>query len=231
MSQEFVNEPFSDFGDPGIAARMQEALERVQTELGRDYPLIVGGETITTDASITSIDPSNPDNVVGRASKATAEIVERAIEAARETFAQWRDVPAEARARYLFDAASIIRNDKFYYAAWMVYEVGKSWAEADGDVAETIDFLEFYGREAMRLAEDQPLTRIGGENNSLEYIPLGVGAIIPPWNFPMAIMVGMTSAALVAGNTVLLKPSSDAPVTCAKFMEVLEKVGLPAGVV
>jgi 1-pyrroline-5-carboxylate dehydrogenase len=113
----------------------------------------------------------------------------------------------------------------------MVYEVGKSWAEADGDVAETIDFLEFYGREALRLAEPQPVTKIAGEDNQLVYIPLGAGAVIPPWNFPMAIMAGMTSAAVVAGNTVVLKPSSDSPVIAAKFVEVMEEVGLPAGVI
>jgi 1-pyrroline-5-carboxylate dehydrogenase len=231
MSTEFVNEPFSDFSDPEVAAKMEDALSRVRDELGRDYPLVIGGEPVTTDARITSIDPSNPDNVVGKVSKASQDIVQQAMDAATAAFESWRKVPAEERARYLFDAAKIIRDDKFYYGAWMVYEVGKSWAEADGDVAETIDFLEFYGREAIRLAQDQPLTKLSGENNSLEYIPLGVGAVIPPWNFPMAIMAGMTTAAFVAGNTVLLKPSSDSPVIAAKFMEVLEKVGVPAGVV
>jgi 1-pyrroline-5-carboxylate dehydrogenase len=142
-----------------------------------------------------------------------------------------KNVSAEERATYLFGAAAKIRERKHEFSAWMIYEVGKSWVEADADTAEAIDFLEFYGREMIRLAGEQPLTKIPSEKNRLEYIPLGVGAVIPPWNFPLAIMLGMTSASFAAGNTVLLKPSSDAPVIAAKFVEVLEEVGLPAGVV
>jgi 1-pyrroline-5-carboxylate dehydrogenase len=231
MPGEFKNEPLVDFTNPDIAAKMQKALRKVESELGRDYPLVVGGERITTDAKINSIDPSSPDQIVGKSSKATKEIAEKALQAATNAFEKWRFVPAAERAEYLFKAAKIIRDNKYEFSAWMCYEVGKNWVEADADVAETIDFLEFYGREAIRYGEDQPLTRIPGEDNSLEYIPLGVGVVIPPWNFPFAIMAGMTTAALVAGNTVLLKPSSDAPVIAAKFMEVLEQVGLPAGVV
>ena len=231
MPTPFVNEPFANFDDPAVAAKMQQALDHVRSQLGRDYPLIIGGEKVTTPTKISSIDPSNPDQVVGRVSAGKQEHAEQAMQAALKAFESWRKVPAEERASVLFKAARAIREKKFEYAAWMVFEVGKSWAEADGDVAETIDFLEFYGREALRLAEDQPLTRIPGESNALEYIPLGVGAVIPPWNFPMAIMAGMTSAAVVAGNTVVLKPSSDSPVIAAKFMEVLEQAGLPAGVV
>ena len=231
MPGEFTNEAFVDFTNPDIAARMEKALRKVSGELGRDYPLIVGGEKITTDDKINSIDPSNPDQLVGKSSKATREIAEKAIAVASEAFDKWRFVPAAERAEYLFKAAKIIRDNKYEFSAWMCYEVGKTWAEADADVAETIDFLEFYGREAIRYAQDQPLTKLAGENNVLEYIPLGVGTVIPPWNFPFAIMAGMTTAALVAGNTVLLKPSSDAPVIAAKFMDVLEQVGLPAGVV
>jgi 1-pyrroline-5-carboxylate dehydrogenase len=231
MPGEFKNEPLVDFTNPDIAAKMEKALRKVESELGRDYPLVVGGERITTDAKINSIDPSNPDQIVGKSSKATKEIAEKALQAATNAFEMWRFVPAAERAEYLFKAAKIIRDNKYEFSAWMCYEVGKNWVEADADVAETIDFLEFYGREAIRYAEDQPLTRIPGEDNSLEYIPLGVGVVIPPWNFPFAIMAGMTTAALVAGNTVLLKPSSDAPVIAAKLMEVLEQVGLPVGVV
>lgn len=231
MPGEFVNEPLVDFTKPANAEKMEKALRKVGANLGQDYPLIVGGETITTDAKITSIDPANPDQIVGTASKASSDVAEKAMATALETFEKWRFVPAAERAEYLFKAAKIIRDNKYEFAAWMCYEVGKSWVEADADVAETIDFLEFYGREAIRYAGDQPLTKITDEKNSLEYIPLGVGVVIPPWNFPMAIMAGMTTAALVAGNTVLLKPSSDAPVIAAKFMEVLNQVGLPAGVV
>jgi 1-pyrroline-5-carboxylate dehydrogenase len=231
MPGEFTNEALVDFTNPDIAAKMEKALRKVATNLGHDYPLIVGGERINTDAKITSIDPSSPDQIVGTSSKATSDIAEKAIAAASDAFEKWRFVPAAERAEYLFKAAKIIRDNKYEFSAWMCYEVGKNWVEADADVAETIDFLEFYGREAIRYAEEQPLTKLAGEDNSLEYIPLGVGVVIPPWNFPFAIMAGMTTAALVAGNTVLLKPSSDAPVIAAKFMEVLDQVGLPAGVV
>jgi len=231
MPSEFVNEALVDFSDPANASRMQAALDKVRGELGRDYPLRVGGERINTDAKIRSIDPSNPDSVIGTVSKADKAIAQKAIDVAAERFETWKYVPAEERARYLFDAAKIIRERKFEFSAWMVYEVGKNWVEADADTAEAIDFLEFYGREAIRLGQEQPIVKIPGEANALEYIPLGIGAVIPPWNFPFAIMAGMTTAALVAGNTVLLKPSSDSPVVAAKFIEVLEEVGLPAGVV
>ncbi|HEX5131741.1 MAG TPA: L-glutamate gamma-semialdehyde dehydrogenase [Candidatus Krumholzibacteria bacterium] len=230
MPTPFVNEPFSNFGDPAVADQMQAALDKVRAALGRDYPLVIGGEKVTAARWITSVDPSNPDNVVGRVAQGTEKHAEQAMAVALEAFESWRKVAAEERAAYLFRAAKIIRDRKFEYAAWMVYEVGKSWAEADGDVAETIDFLEFYGREALRLAEVQPVTKLAGEENELVYIPLGVGAVIPPWNFPMAIMAGMTSAAIVAGNTVVMKPSSDSPIIAAKFVEVMQEVGLPAGV-
>lgn len=231
MSTPFVNEPFEDFGKPAVAARMQQAIERVRAELGREYPLVIDGQKVKTTTTIASLDPSNPDQVVGRVAEGKREHAERALQAALERFKTWQYVAPEERASYLFKAAKLIRERKFDYAAWMVFEVGKSWAEADGDVAETIDFLEFYGREALRYAAAQPVTKIEGEDNAMVYIPLGAGVVIPPWNFPMAIMAGMTSAAIVAGNTVVLKPSSDSPVIAAKFIEVLEEVGLPAGVV
>ncbi len=231
MPSEFVNEPLSDFSQPDVAQAMQAALEKVRGELGREYPLVIDGEKVTTGEWIVSIDPSNPEQVVGRVAKAGREEADRAMAAALAAFETWKRVPAEERAQKLFDAARILRERKMEFSAWMVYEVGKNWVEADADTAEAIDFLEFYGREMLRLAGEQPLTRIPTERNALEYIPLGVGAVIPPWNFPLAIMTGMTSASFVAGNTVLLKPSSDAPVICAKFVEVLEEVGLPAGVV
>lgn len=231
MPTPFVNEPFEDFSKPAVAARMQQAIDRVRAELGRDYPLVIDGQKVRTAATIASLDPSNPDQVVGRVAEGTREHAERALQVALERFKTWQFVAPEERASYLFKAAKVIRERKFDYAAWMVFEVGKSWAEADGDVAETIDFLEFYGREALRYASEQPVTKIDGEDNAMVYIPLGAGVVIPPWNFPMAIMAGMTSAAIVAGNTVVLKPSSDSPVIAAKFIEVLEEVRLPAGVV
>lgn len=231
MPSEFKNEPLTDFNKPDDEAAFRKALTKVESELGREYDLIIGGRRKKTQAQIVSMDPSNPSTVVGRVSKASKEDADEAIRAATAAFETWRFVDPEKRAGYLFEAAKKIRERKHEFSAWMVYEVGKSWAEADADTAEAIDFLEFYGREMIRLGSDQPLTRIDSERNALEYIPLGVGAVIPPWNFPLAIMLGMTSAAFVAGNAVLLKPSSDAPVIAAKLFEVLEEVGLPAGVV
>lgn len=232
---EFKNEEFVDFSKPENKQAMESALERVKGELGREYPVIVNGEKIELDQKFESVNPSNKTQVVGKFSDADSDaenLVNKAIDAATESFKTWRNVPAEERAEYLFKAADIIRKDKHYYSAWMVFEVGKTWAEADGDTAEAIDFLEFYGREMLRWAGEQPIVKSPyAEKNDFEYIPLGVGAIIPPWNFPLAIMAGMTMAAVVTGNTTVLKPSPDAPVIAYKFMEVLEQVGLPKGVV
>lgn len=231
MPTEFRNEPFTDFSKPENAEAMRAALQKVKSELGREYPLVIGGERITTDAKLDSINPAKRTEVVGRFQKATKELAARAVETAHATFQTWKNVPAEQRADYLFRAAAIMRDRKHELSAWMIHEVAKTWAEADGDTAEAIDFCEFYGREMLRYGGKQPLLEIKGEDNQLDYIPLGVGAVIPPWNFPLAIMAGMTSAAFVTGNTVVLKPSSDAPTIAYKFFEILEEVGLPAGVV
>jgi 1-pyrroline-5-carboxylate dehydrogenase len=232
---EFKNEPFTDYSVAENKRAMEEALERVKNELGKQYPIIIGGEKIELDTHFHSINPAKKDQVVGYFSDADTnaeELVGDALDAATEAFKTWRSVPAEERAEYLFRAAEVIRQDKHYYSAWMVYEVGKTWAEADGDTAEAIDFLEFYGREMLRWAGDQPITPSPlPEKNNFEYIPLGVGAIIPPWNFPLAIMAGMTMSAVVTGNTTVLKPSPDAPTIAYKFMEVLAEIGLPKGVV
>lgn len=157
--------------------------------------------------------------------------MEKAFAAANAAFATWQFVDPQVRAGYLFKAAAVMRRRKFEFAAWMVYESGKNWGEADADVAEAIDFLEFYGREMIRLGRPQPLVQLEGEDNRLTYIPLGVGVVIPPWNFPLAIMAGMTAAAIVSGNTVLLKPAAQTPIIAAKFVELMEEIGLPAGVI
>ncbi|MCC6864791.1 MAG: L-glutamate gamma-semialdehyde dehydrogenase [Ignavibacteria bacterium] len=227
----FKNEPFTDFTNPKNAAKFREALAKVKSELNKDYPLIIGGEKIFTEDKIESINPSNTSEITGRVSKATPELANRAIETAHLKFNEWKNTPARKRSDYLFKAASIMRKRKFEFAAWMVYEVGKNWAEADGDVAEAIDFMEFYAREMLRYDKGTKLVKIKGEENTQYYIPLGVGVVIPPWNFPLAILVGMTTAAFVTGNTVVLKPSSDSPVIASKFMELLEEIKLPAGVV
>jgi 1-pyrroline-5-carboxylate dehydrogenase len=231
MPTEFRNEPLTDFTKEENAVAMRSAIEKVKRELGREYPLVIGGERITTEQKLDSINPANRTQVVGTFQKATKELANRAVEAAYEAFQTWSKTPAEERAELLFRVASLMRQRKHELSAWMVYEVSKTWPEADGDTAEAIDFCEFYGREMLRYAAPQPLTKIEGEENHLEYIPVGVGAVIPPWNFPCAIMAGMTAAAIVTGNTVVLKPSSDAPTIAYKFFELLEEAGLPAGVV
>ncbi len=227
----FTNEPLKDFSQAENRQAQQAALEQVKSELGQKYPLLIGGKKIFNDATFASINPSQPDQVIGYFSRASVEQADEAVEAAAAAFESWKRVPAEERAAYVFAAADLLKERRFYYNAWMIYEVGKSWVEADADTAEAIDFLEFYAREMLRLAGDQPLTRIEGEDNRLVYVPLGVGAVIPPWNFPGAIMIGMTSASFVAGNTVVLKPASTSPMIAWQFVRILEDVGLPAGVV
>ncbi len=228
---EFTNEALLDFSKPETRRGMEEALKKVAGELGREYPLYIAGDAVTTQEKLRSTNPSHPDQVVGIFQKATIELANRAVEQANRAFARWKRVPAEARAECLFCAADILRRRKFEMLAWVCYEVGKTWPEADADVAETIDFCEFYGREMLRLAGPQPLTPVKGEKNFLVYIPLGVGVVIPPWNFPCAIMAGMTTASIVTGNTVVLKPSSDSPTIAAKFLEILYEAGVPKDVV
>ncbi len=231
MPTEFRNEPFTDFSQEENAQAMRTALAKVKGELGREYPLVIGGERITTDAKLDSINPANRTELVGRFQKATTELANKAVESAANAFQTWRSTSPAERADLMFRVAAILRERKHELSAWMIYEVAKTWAEADGDTAEAIDFLEFYGREMLRYSGRQPLVKVAGEENHLDYIPLGVVAVIPPWNFPLAIMAGMTSAAFVTGNTVVLKPSSDAPAIAYKFFEILEEAGLPAGVV
>jgi 1-pyrroline-5-carboxylate dehydrogenase len=227
----FKNEPFTDFKAPENSRKMKEALELVRGQLGREYRLIIGGHRVTTEGKIRSLDPSRPSQVVGVHQKAGAEHAEQAMQAALRAFELWSRASTGERTSLLLTAAEIIRKRKFEFCAWLTYEVGKNWAEADADVGETIDFLEFYAREALRLAEAKTPIQLPGERNELLYIPLGVGAVIPPWNFPFAIMAGMTAAAIVTGNAVILKPSSDSPTIAAKFVEVLEEAGMPGGVV
>jgi 1-pyrroline-5-carboxylate dehydrogenase len=227
----FSNEPFIDFKQPDLTRAMRAALEQVAGQLGREYDLVIGGERFKTDGKIRSLNPARPAQVVGIHQKAGAEHAEQAMRAALLAFETWSRVSVDQRVSLLLGAAEIIRQRKFEFCAWLTYEVGKNWAEADADVGETIDFLEFYSREALRLASATTPIQYPGERNELLYIPLGVGAVIPPWNFPFAIMAGMTAASIVTGNTVILKPSSDSPTIAAKFVEVLEEAGMPGGVV
>jgi 1-pyrroline-5-carboxylate dehydrogenase len=227
----FTNEPFIDFADPENKRAMQAALADVETHLNHEYDLIIGGRRLKTKEKIISTNPARPSQVIGIHQRAEAEHAEEAIQAAQAAFLTWSRTPVAERAALLFRAADLIRERKFEFCAWLTLEVGKNWAEADADVGETIDFLEFYGREALRLDQATTPIQFPGERNQLRYIPLGIGAVIPPWNFPFAIMAGMTAASIVCGNTVILKPSVDAPTIAARFMSLLEEVGLPDGVV
>ena len=228
---EFKNEPLTDFSKPENKAAMTAALEKVKGEFAREYPLVIGGERITGLKTFDSINPSRKDQLLGKFQKGSSVHVEQAIGAAWKAFESWKRQPVDVRAGLLLKTAALLRQRKHEFSATMIYEVGKTWAEGDADTAEAIDFLEFYAREAYRYSGQQPITKIESEDNDLVYIPLGVGAVIPPWNFPLAIMAGMTTAGVVTGNTIVLKPSSDAPWISYRFFALLEEAGLPPGVV
>ena len=227
----YKHEPFTDFTQEENKQAYLEALKQVDRYLGEDYPLIIGGERVTTEDKLVSTNPSNKEEVIGRVSKASRELAEKAMTVADETFNTWRKVKPEFRADVLFKAAAIVRRRKAEFSALLTKEAGKPWNEADADVAEGIDFLEYYARQMLDLNKGQHVESRPGEYNQFHYIPLGVGVVISPWNFAFAIMAGTTAAALVTGNTVLLKPASTTPVVAYKFMEVLEEEGMPAGVV
>jgi 1-pyrroline-5-carboxylate dehydrogenase len=227
----FRNEPMTNFSKSEIARQMRAALDRVRGQLGREYDLVIGGRRVRTADKIQSINPARPSEIVGIHQKAGKEHVEPAMQAALTAFESWSRTPLEERVSLLFRTADLLRERKFELMAWLVFEVSKNWAEADADIAETIDFCELYAREALRLADVKTPVQLPGEHDQLFYIPLGVGAVIPPWNFPCAIMAGMTLASIVCGNTVILKPSSDSPTIAAKFVEILEEAGIPEGVV
>ena len=227
----FKNEPFVDFSREENARKMRSAIEKVRGQLGREYDLIIGGKRVRTTDKIRSLNPAKPSQVVGVHQKAGKDHVDPAMNAALKAFETWSRTSVEERASLLFRVADLLRERKFEFMAWLVFEVSKNWAEADADIAETIDFCEFYSREALRLAKTETPVQLPGERDHLMYIPLGVGAVIPPWNFPCAIMAGMTLASIVSGNAVVLKPSSDSPTIAAKFVELLEEAGMPEGVV
>ena len=227
----FINEPFFDFTKEDNARKMRTAIERVRGQLGREYDLIIGGQRVKTTDKIKSLNPAKPSQVVGIHQKAGKEHVEPAMAAALKAFDSWKRTPIEERAALLFRTADLLRERKMDHMAWLVFEVSKNWGEADADISEAIDFCEFYAREALRFAKAEPPVQMPGERDTLAYIPLGVGAVIPPWNFPCAIMAGLVVASIVSGNTVILKPSSDSPTIAAKFVELLEEAGMPEGVV
>ena len=227
----FSNEPLIDFRKPENASAMRAAIHKVRGELGREYDLVIGGRRLQTSAKIHSSNPARPRETIGVHQKAGAEHVEPAMQAALTAFASWKDVSAEDRAALVFRVADLLRRRKFEFNAWLVLEVGKNWDEAEADTCEAIDFCDLYARAALHLDQAEPVVQLPGECDSLRYIALGVGAVISPWNFPLAIMAGMTVAAVACGNTVVLKPSSDSPTIAAKFFELLEEAGMPPGVV
>ncbi len=227
----FKNFPIIDFSDPEDERKMKEAIEKVEKEMGKEYPLIIGGKEIRTERKIKSINPAKYDEVVGVVSKADRELAEKALEVAWETFKEWKKVPAWKRAEILLKASRIMKERVYELSAWMVKEVGKNWIEAWADVAETIDYLEYYSRQMLEYSKGKPMVQIPTEKSEYRYIPLGVGVVIPPWNFPLAILGGMTLASIVTGNTVVLKPASDSPVIGYKFVEIMKEAGLPDGVI
>ena len=231
MFTPFVNEPLSDFSKSTVQQQAESALQKVREELGRTYPLWIGGQNRESGEWIDSTSPNDVRILVGRAAKGTVALAEEALQAANDAFESWSRTPALERSRYLLKAASVMRRRKMELSAWEVLEIGKTWDEADADVAEAIDFLEYYARQMIEIDRPAELVQVPGELNELFYIPLGVGIIIPPWNFPLAILTGMTMSAVVTGNTVVLKPASTTPVIAAKLIEILSEVDLPPGVV
>ena len=223
----FVNEPYADFSTTENQREAKTALARVSAQAGCEYKLWIAGEAHATGDLLTSVNPSKPSHIVGRQHKAGAALALRAVEDAYAFFPEWAATPAQKRAELAHRVAAIIRERKFEFDAWLVAEAGKTWPEAEADVSEAIDFCDYYARQMMRYASPDKLVQLPGERDELIYLPLGVGVIIPPWNFPLAILVGMTVAALVTGNTVVIKPSSETPVIAAKFIEVLQAAGFP----
>ncbi len=224
----FKNEPYTDFTKTENAQAMRRALEKVRSEFGKEYQLLIAGERRTSRDKFESVNPSRPSEIIGIHQKGTEQDARDAVESAYEYFPTWAELPMQDRVDMLLRAAAIFRERKFEFDAWLVYEAGKTWVEAEAEIAEAIDFCEYYARQALKLANPEPVVQLPGEHDEMVYVPLGVGVVIPPWNFPLAIMVGMTTAALVVGNTVVLKPSSETPTIAAKFAEVLIEAGFPA---
>jgi 1-pyrroline-5-carboxylate dehydrogenase len=226
----YKNEPYIDWSDESNQNAMRAALQKVEGELGRSYPLIIGGKLVETDGEILSVNPAKPSQIVGHVGRATEQEADMALETATKTFETWSRTEPEARARILLRAAATMKRRRFEMLAWEVYEGGKPWAEADAQVAEAIDFLEYYAREMLRLKDGKDVYPVAGEENRYVYQPMGVGVVIAPWNFPTAILTGMSSAAIVTGNTVVLKPSEHTSVIGAKVAEIFAEAGLPEGV-
>jgi 1-pyrroline-5-carboxylate dehydrogenase len=231
MLTPFRNEPFTDFSLPHNAAAYREALSRVRERLGGHWPLNIGGEKVDCANKIISVNPAKPAEIVGTAAGAAPEHVDRALEAAWEAFPAWAARSAETRAAFLVGLAAEMRRHKLDLAAWETLEASKNWSEADADVAEAIDFCEYYAHQALEVARPVAVNPFPGEINQSWLQPLGAGAIISPWNFPLAILTGMTLGPVAAGNTVVVKPSSYTPVIGAVFLDLAAAAGFPPGVI
>lgn len=229
----YVTEPLTNFSNPANRQLYIDALAKVRKNLGKEYPLWIGGKNVETGTIYQSVNPSNFNEVIGRIHQGGLEEAKLAMDSALKAFEKWKYTSPQVRADVLFKAANIIRRRKHEFSALMTLEAGKPWVEADADTAEAIDFLEYYGRQMLSISriDDTVQSRRNIERNEYFYIPLGVGAIITPWNFPLAILTGMTSAAIVSGNTVILKPAMTTQVIAYYFIEVLKEAGLPDGVV
>src|SRR5262245_48505161 len=224
---EFHNEPYLDFSKPENRKAMTQAMEKVRGELGREYDLLIGGERIRTGNLLKSVNPSRPGELVGAHHQATPDLARRAVEDAYRYFSEWGDSNPEDRVKMLFRAAELLQQRKLEFNAWLAFEAGKTWPEAEAETAEAIDFCEYYARQMLAFLPSAAPVQLPGEKDQIAYLPLGVGVIIPPWNFALAILAGMTTAALVTGNPVIVKLSSDTPTIAQKFAEVLLEAGFP----
>lgn len=226
----FRNNPFPDWTVAEARDAYRGALADVRRQLGKTYPLFIGGREVVTDDRVDSVNPARPDEILGRVCQAGTQEVEQAIAAASEAFPAWRDTPPRERAGYLVRAAEAARRRLYELAAWQTLEAGKQWSQAYLDVGEAIDFLDYYAREMVRLGEPSYLGDVPGEVNEHFYEPKGIAAVIAPWNFPLAISCGMCAAALVAGNCVVYKPSRRTPIIGHTLLQLLREADLPPGV-
>ena len=231
MFHPYVPEAYSDFTDPAKKAAYELALAGVRSRFGTTYGLVIDGEWLETGSSITSVNPARPAEVVGAVAAGGVAEAERALQAAWAAFPGWAARPAEERARIGVKLAAIMRRNKYELAAIETYEAGKNWLEAEADVAEAIDFVEYYAHQAVRLANPLDTVSVPGEENESHLIPIGAGVAIPPWNFPGAILIGMATGPVLAGNTIVIKPASNTPVIGARFMEMVAEAGMPPGVI
>ncbi|NIN35218.1 MAG: bifunctional proline dehydrogenase/L-glutamate gamma-semialdehyde dehydrogenase [Gammaproteobacteria bacterium] len=227
--ETFRNDPWRRFTAATERQSFREAISAARQNIGQSHKLFITGRPVDSAEVITSVNPANVSEVIGEVCLATTEQADEAIRGARAALGSWSGMSFSDRADYLFRAAARLREQRERFAALEVLEAGKTWPEADANVTEAIDFLEFYGRCAKRLDADGG-KNVAGETNTLHYQARGVCAVIPPWNFPLAILTGMTSAALVTGNPVILKPSSETPVIAAEFVRLMQALELPPGV-